>query len=92
MRYDLLVQPTDRERRIRERREHVRSRLSANQAAYREALDAFLDEVEAAKNDPDHPISYAESARLAGMSEQNLQRLRDTRKARRAALREQATG
>ena len=87
----MLVQPTERERRIRECRQRVRSRLSANQAAYREALDAFLDEVEAPKNDPDHPIAYAESARLAGMSEQNLQRLRDTRKARQAPA-EQATG
>lgn len=78
------VQPTERERRIVARNTRRRSVAESNQAAYRVALDAFLDEVEAAKNDPRHPMSYAESARLVGMSEQNLQRLRDDRRRRDA--------
>lgn len=76
--------PTERRNRIRERALVRRAMQAKTQAAYLDAVDRFIEEVEAAALDPDNPITYAESARLAGMTAQNLEQMRDRYQKRRA--------
>lgn len=84
------VTPTERRDRIKARERRRRAMQAKTRADYLQAADEFVEEVEAAAADPESPITYAESARLAGMTPQNLEQMRERYRKRHPA--QQATG